>query len=56
MRFELFYRFSICPFFCRIHYVFIYIRLVPAQDVQYFYTRSHSSALQNCAVLFSTNY
>ena len=32
------------------------IGLVPAQDVHYFYTRSHFSALQNCAVLFSTNF
>ena len=32
------------------------IRLVPAQDVHYFYTRSHFNALQNCAVLFSTNF
>ena len=31
-------------------------RLVPAQDVHFFYTRSHFSALQNCAVLFSTNF
>ena len=30
--------------------------LVPAQDVHFFYTRSHLSALQNCAVLFSTNF
>ena len=32
------------------------IRLVPAQDVHFFYTHSHLSALQNCAVLFSTNF
>ena len=31
-------------------------RLVPAQDVHFFCTRSHLSALQNCAVLFSTNF
>ena len=31
-------------------------RLVPAQDVHFFYTRSHLSALQNCALLFSTNF
>ena len=31
-------------------------RLVPAQDGPFFYTRSHFSALQNCAVLFSTNF
>ena len=31
-------------------------RLVPAQDVHYFYMRSHFSALQNCAVLFSNNF
>ena len=30
--------------------------LVPAQDVHFFYTRSHFSALQNCALLFSTNF
>ena len=27
------------------------IRLVPAQDVHFFYTRSHKSALQNCALI-----
>ena len=32
------------------------IRLVPAQDGPFFYTRSHLSALQNCALLFSTNF
>ena len=31
-------------------------RLVPAQDVHFFYTRSHFSALQNCALLLSTNF
>ena len=30
-----------------------YIWLVPAQDGPFFYTRSHFSALQNCALLFS---
>ena len=30
--------------------------LVPTQDGPFFYTRSHLSALQNCAVLFSTNF
>ena len=30
--------------------------LVPAQDVHFFYTLSHLSALQNCALLFSTNF
>ena len=30
-------------------------RLVPARDVYFFYTRSHFSALQNCALIFSTN-
>ena len=30
--------------------------LVPAQDVHFFYTRSHFSALQNCALIFSTNF
>ena len=29
---------------------------VPAQDGRNFYTRSHLSALHNCALLFSTNY
>ena len=33
-----------------------FVCLVPAQDVQFFYTRSHLSALQNCALLFSTNF
>ena len=33
-----------------------YFSLVPAQDVHFFYTRSHLSALQNCEVLFSTNF
>ena len=32
------------------------IGLVPAQDVQFFYTRSHLSALQNCALIFSTTF
>ena len=31
-----------------------YIGLVPAQDVHFFYTRSHLSALENCALVFST--
>ena len=31
-------------------------RLVPAQDGTFFCTRSHLSALQNCVVLFSTNF
>ena len=30
--------------------------LVPAQDVHFFYMRSHLSALRNCALLFSTNF
>ena len=30
--------------------------LVPAQDVHFFYTRFHFSALQNCALLFSTKF
>ena len=30
-------------------------RLVPAQDVHFFYTRSHLSAFQNCALPLSTN-
>ena len=34
----------------------IYCGLVPAQDGPFFYTRSHLSALPNCAVLFSTNF
>ena len=32
------------------------VRLVPAQDGPFFYTRSHLSALQNCALLSSTNF
>ena len=32
------------------------IRLVTAQDVHFLYTRSHLSALQNCALIFSTNF
>ena len=31
-------------------------RLGPAQDVHFFYTRSHLSALQSCALIFSTNF
>ena len=31
-------------------------RLFPSQDVYFFYTHSHLSALQNCALLFSTNF
>ena len=31
-------------------------RLVPSQDVHFFYTRSHLSALQNCALPLSTNF
>ena len=30
--------------------------LVPAQDVHFFYTRSQLSALQKCALIFSTNF
>ena len=30
--------------------------LVPAQDGPFFYTRYHLSALQNCALLLSTNF
>ena len=30
--------------------------LVPAQDVHFFYTSSHLSAIQNCALIFSTNF
>ena len=33
-----------------------WLRIVPAQDGPFFYTRSHLSALQNCALLFSTNF
>ena len=32
------------------------IRLVPAQDGPFFYTRSQLRALQNCALLFSINF
>ena len=41
-----------------VHGKFLYhcCRLVSAQDVHFFYTRSHLSALQNCALLFSTNF
>ena len=31
-------------------------RLVPAQDVNFFYTRSHLSVLQSCAFIFSANF
>ena len=31
-------------------------RLIPAQDVQFLYTLSHLSALQNCALHFSINF
>ena len=31
-------------------------RLVPAQDVHFFYTSSHLSALKNCALNFSNNF
>ena len=31
-------------------------RLGPAQDVHFFYTCSHLSALKNCALIFSTNF
>ena len=31
-------------------------RLVPAQEVHFFYTRSHLSALQSCEFIFSTNF
>ena len=33
-----------------------YIGLGPAQDVHFFYTRSHSNALQSCALTLSTNF
>ena len=33
-----------------------YTRLVPAQDVNFFYMRSNLNALQNCALNFSTNF
>ena len=32
------------------------LRLDPDQDVHSFYMRSHFSALQNCALLFPTNF
>ena len=32
------------------------IQLVPAQDVHFFYMRSYLSALQNYALIFSTNF
>ena len=31
-------------------------RFGPAQDVHFFYTRSHLSALQICTLIFSTNF
>ena len=31
-------------------------RLVPDQDVHFFYTHSHLSALHNCAIILSTNF
>ena len=31
------------------------IRPGPAQDIHFFYTRSHLSALQSCALILSTN-
>ena len=34
----------------------MWLWLVPAQDRPFFYTCSHFSALQNCALLFSTNF
>ena len=56
------YPFFIC-FFCtckdfgRLNYLLPYtIWLVSAQDVHFSYTRSHLSALQNCALLFSANF
>ena len=39
----------------KIYFTLPALRLVLAQDVHFFYTRSHLSALQNCALLFSTN-
>ena len=35
---------------------YLVFRLIPAQDIHFFYTRSHLSALQNCALIFSTNF
>ena len=32
-----------------------WLRLGPAQDVHFFYTRSHLSALQNCALILPNN-
>ena len=32
------------------------LRLVLAQDVHFFYTHFHLSALQNCELIFSTNF
>ena len=39
-----------------LHLLSCLFRLVPAQDVHFFYTRSHLSELQNCALIFSTNF
>ena len=46
-------RFSLSFFFKTVR---LNIRLVPSQDVHLFYTYSHLSALQNCALIFSTNF
>ena len=32
------------------------VGLVPAQDIHFFYARSRFSALQNCVLIFSTNF
>ena len=33
-----------------------HLRLGPAQDVHFFYTRSYLSSLQNCAIILSTHF
>ena len=45
----------IYPFFCQT-FVNASQWLFPAQDIQFFYTRSHLRSLQNCAFIFSTNF
>ena len=37
-------------------WVTTYLRLVPAQHINFFYTCFHLSALQKCSLLFSTNF
>ena len=41
---------------CIITVTLLNTRLVPDQDVQFFYMRSHLSSLQSCALIFSANF